>query len=318
MKLFVIFTLAIAILASETVAPDALDGCRKFAIACSMTFVKEQCATTCSKVDHDEIDIFWGCKSTWCGNGDWVAKHCRATCAKPENTCLNAGPQAPRDVTVGSTGAMVADSTPLDSTVGMVQVNTHFHLGAEHKSAGEYDEPMGFGFGCKGTTSGLATSHLAAYDFQYCKETEVGETYEFHFVYSTGGEKLGAGLGGAFATTSEPTIIVQGQVFVVVNDDTGAYDHDMLSGSTFDKLGEDIALYMGSTTGTSYNNNDKCSPYSINWNVDRKCQLLSAKSLDEVCRQMIELNMEADIHPHGSRELVSEALSVDTMLTKSN
>ena len=125
---------------------------------------------------------------------------------------------------------------------------------------------------------------------------------------------IGAGLGGAFATTSEPTIIVQGQVFVVVNDDTGAYDKNLLDGSTFAGLGRDIAMYMGSTTGSSYNNYDKCSPYSINWHVDRKCQLVSAKSLDEVCRRKIELGMKDDTHPHGSRELVSKDLSVDTLL----
>lgn len=235
---------------------------------------------------------------------------------KPDGTCADAGPQSPRDVTVGSIGTMTTDNTPLGSLEGMVHVNTHYHLGAEHRSAGEYDEPMNFGFGCKKATDGLASEHLAPYDFQYCSKTEVGQTYEFHWVHSTGGEALGAGLGGAFATTSEPEIVVQGQVFVVVNDDTGAYDRNLLDGSTFAGLGKDIAMYMGSTTGPSYNNYDHCSPYSINWNVDRKCQLVSAKSMDEVCRQKIEMGMKDDAHPHGSRELVSENLSVDNLLTK--
>lgn len=229
--------------------------------------------------------------------------------------CTEAGPQSPRDVTAGSTGKMTA-GTPLDSVDGLVQVNTHFHLGSEHKSDGEYDEPMNFGYSCKTSVAGLEPAHLKPYDFQYCHDLEVGQTYEFHWVYSSGGAEMGPGLGGAFATSSEPTIVVQGQVFVLVNDDTGAFDQDLLTGVTFDKLSTDVAMYMGSTTGTKYNNGDSCSPYSINWHVDRKCQFVSAKSFDNLCKRQIDLNMKADTHPHGSREVVSNNLSVDTLYMK--
>lgn len=229
--------------------------------------------------------------------------------------CQEAGPQSPRDVTAGSTGQMTA-GTPVDSVDNLVHVNTHFHLGAEHKSTGEYDEPMNFGYSCKAAAATLQPDHLKPYDFKYCHDVEVGQTYEFHWVYSSGGVELGEGLGGAFSTSSEPTIVVQGQVFVVVNDVTGAFDQDLLHGGTFNKLGTDVAMYMGSTTGTKYNNDDSCSPYSINWHVDRKCQFVSAKSLDDVCRRKIDMNMKGDIHPHGSREIVSNSLSADTLYTK--
>jgi len=237
--------------------------------------------------------------------------------AKSSNTCIDAGPQSPRDVTSGSVGDMKSNANPKESTDGLVHVNTHFHLGAEHRSTGEFDELMeNNGFACKTTTSSLEQKHLASYDFQYCTHVEVGQTYEFHWVYSSGGEKLGAGLGGAFATTSSPEIVVQGQTFVVVNDDTGAYDRTLVDGSTFGGLAKDVAMYMGSTTGPSYNNKDSCSPYSINWHVDRKCQLVSAKSMDAMCKEKKSIGLEDDTHPHGSRELVSRDLSVDKLFSK--
>ena len=63
-----------------------------------------------------------------------------------------------------------------------------------------------------------------------------------------------------------------------------------------------------STIGTKYDNK-QCSPYEVSWHVDRDCCDLSAKVLDETCRQMEELGMEADLEPHGSRELVSKELA---------
>lgn len=223
--------------------------------------------------------------------------------------CDDAGPQSPRDVSAGQPHAI--EQTPMKSLDGLVHVNTHFHLGAEHKSEGQYDVPYEstLGFKCNPNAVTAEDKHLQPYEFQYCKHVEVGGTYEFHWVYSSGGEKLGAGLGGAFATTSTPSIIVQGQTFFVVNDDSGAYDTDLLDGHTFKSMGKDFAMYVGSTTGTKYNNDNSCSPYLINWHVDRKCHLVSAKSMDEVCRLKKEKGMDDDTHPHGSRGLVRASLS---------
>ena len=59
-----------------------------------------------------------------------------------------------------------------------------------------------------------------------------------------------------------------------------------------------------------------CSMFSpITWQVDRTCHVISARSWDEMCRIMLEQadDMEADVHPHGSRKLVGDEFSSDTV-----
>jgi len=104
---------------------------------------------------------------------------------------------------------------------------------------------------------------------------------------------------------------VQGQVFTIINDNTGAYDYDdlingMRVGGDF---GADMAMYTGSTTGTS-RTNEVCSRYApITWQVDRKCHLISAKSFDKLCKDMLAVrdDMSGDVHPHGARMLVNDS-----------
>jgi len=70
---------------------------------------------------------------------------------------------------------------------------------------------------------------------------------------------------------------------------------------------DEVVMYPGSTTGTSYNNL-VCSPYAITWHVDKRCHRVSAEAFDNMCRMMREqYSMEADLYPHGSRELVSKS-----------
>ena len=48
-----------------------------------------------------------------------------------------------------------------------------------------------------------------------------------------------------------------------------------------------------------------CSPYRVSWHVDRACNMVSAKTLDGMCKVMKEvMGMKKDLYPHGSRELV--------------
>jgi hypothetical protein len=257
--------------------------------------------------------------------------------------CADAQPQSPRDVTsTYNSGTLKAKAAAYAGSVSdLTHVNTHYHLGAEHKSAGEYDKlhtttgrkllsgETEYGFYCDNVAAvqALTTAQKTEYDWQYCKETEVGKTYELHYVYSSGGKKIGDGLGGAFAVQNNPTVVVRGQVFHVVNDD----DYDLPSGNLMDGMVQtfpatgsstttlslsDVTVYAGSTTGRSYNNDDSCSPYQINWQVDQNCHLISAKSFDAMCKKMKEeYDMSADTHPHQSRDLVSNALSSDTDTT---
>merc|ERR1719247_1456657 len=71
--------------------------------------------------------------------------------------------------------------------------------------------------------------------------------------------------------------------------------------------GQDMAMYTGSTTGTS-RDNMVCSRYTpITWQVDRKCHMVSASSFDKMCADMKakKADMSSDLHPHGARALVS-------------
>merc|ERR1712151_1331597 len=64
---------------------------------------------------------------------------------KKQNTkvvdCKNAEAQAPRDVSDGYRGDFQAKVQPQPAVAvdGFEHVNLHFHLGAEHRSSGEYD-----------------------------------------------------------------------------------------------------------------------------------------------------------------------------------
>merc|ERR1719343_363825 len=87
-------------------------------------------------------------------------------------------------------------------------VNVHWHLGTEHRSEGQYDEngsgPMPYeGHGAmrrklaagKSVRQGMLCHHYddldpkftTPYDFQYCKDIKVGQTYEVHWPHSAAG-----------------------------------------------------------------------------------------------------------------------------------
>ena len=68
-----------------------------------------------------------------------------------------------------------------------------------------------------------------------------------------------------------------------------------------------------------------CSMFSpITWQVDRTCHVISARSWDEMCRIMLEQADDftgvdkgetggGDMVPHGSRKLVGDEFSSDTV-----
>ena len=83
---------------------------------------------------------------------------------------------------------------------------------------------------------------------------------------------------------------VQGQVYTIINSDEPKYQNDRLFYGAW--MGQnhwsDVATYIGSTTGTSRDNN-VCSMYSpITWQVDRTCHVISARSWDHMCKLMLE------------------------------
>lgn len=168
------------------------------------------------------------------------------------------------------------------------------------------------------------------YPWQFCIGMQVGETYEVHWPHSAAGacgtvdQYQTPFYDGVFCNLDTDTfktlgaqdiannVGVHAQVFTVVNDEQYYYPN-LMAGMVVDKVkgyGQDIAYYTGSTTGT-LRNNQVCSPYApITWQVDRKCQLISASSFDNMCRQMMMQrdSMVLDLHAHGSRELVKDDL----------
>jgi hypothetical protein len=172
------------------------------------------------------------------------------------------------------------------------------------------------------------------YEWDHCADMYVGETYEVHWPHSAVGAchtpnqyqtpfydgvfcLLGPFLAANGLQVSDvetnKAIGVQSQVFTVVNDETYYYP-DLMRGMIVDgAYGADMAMYTGSTTGTS-RDNTVCSGYApITWQVDRKCHLISASSFDKMCADMKSQkdDMTHDLYPHGSRVLVADNLAAN-------
>jgi hypothetical protein len=271
------------------------------------------------------------------------------------------GPQAGADITEGAAGLMSVEATQHPilgeyADTALCPVNVHWHMGAEHRSAGEYDE---YGKSPEDHHRRLAESSVrhghkcmyydetdpkftTEYDWKYCKDMVVGETYEIHWPHSAAGAcgtkwqyqskfydgvfcNMDAVMGVLGMATEEagapvPTYIgVQGQVFTIVNDDAYKLDLNMAGAIMGGEYWSDVARYTGSTTGTS-RDNEICSNYApITWQVDRKCHMIAASSFDALCKEMKNNkeekggdDMEHDLHAHGARETVWANLTAGT------
>jgi len=278
----------------------------------------------------------------------------------------DASGQAGGNVTKGYNGQMEVDVVPITDTYqskGLCPVNVHWHLGAEHYSAGEFDclghgdhddhrEMMEEDHKACGPSEihdrrklagklrqGFQCNHYDSedekftkpYEWKYCdKSMEIGQTYEVHWPHSTFGacgtpnQYQTPFYDGVFCRLSTEDFLatpgqvvannvgVQGQVFVVVNDDSYYYPN-LIDGMIVEPdlgMGIDVAMYTGSSTGSG-RNNELCSGYSpISWHVDRKCHLISASSFDKMCADMMTKrdDMSVDLKAGGSRELVVDIL----------
>ena len=134
--------------------------------------------------------------------------------------CENAGAQSATDVTKGAPGTADPALAPIVdyNDMGMCTVNVHWHIGAEHRSEGQYDEAAAFDHPNKDTYAGshrrlasadggMRIGHMCTkgkelweandasvrnadgsvneYDWKYCKDMHVGLTYEFHWPHSS-------------------------------------------------------------------------------------------------------------------------------------
>ena len=134
--------------------------------------------------------------------------------------CESAGAQSATDVTKGAPGTADPALAPIVdyNDMGMCTVNVHWHIGAEHRSEGQYDEAAAFDHPNKDTYAGshrrlasadggMRIGHMCTkgkelweandpsvknadgtvneYDWKYCKDMHVGLTYEFHWPHSS-------------------------------------------------------------------------------------------------------------------------------------
>lgn len=225
------------------------------------------------------------------------------------------GPQAPRDIDA-KIGKNPNEFNMAPPSSEMNLCNIHFHENAEHKG-GEFTKYAGNGNGL-GYESGFEYSgELSKAESQpadgVCKgkydNIQVGDTIEVHYVYSTAKVAPGASLGACLnEATKNPQLRVEGQVYVVVNDEN-ALDFQKLNAHEV-KNGFHQAInipsntgkpvqYLGSTTGPVYN--EKGSPFQVTWSVRPKVAKVNIATVGKWC----EGNAFDEDHAHGVRNLVT-------------
>ena len=231
--------------------------------------------------------------------------------ATAKDLCQGYGPQTPRDIsaTEGLNDRIFALA---ETTKNMNLCNIHTHTNAEHKGPGFRKfvsaQPNG-GYACDNTDS-LTEAELAPADGPY-KGVKPGDTIEVHWVHTSCDVTPGAGLGSCLSEAcANPTLRVEAQVFLVVNDsnalDFNDFDYD---GNVVDGYHQPKAIpadtgtpvvFGGSTTGPSYTE-AKCSPLQVTWSVRPQCAKLDINSLHEWAKD----NPFEETKSHGVRQLVT-------------
>ena len=235
-----------------------------------------------------------------------------AETASPD-LCLDAGPQTPRDI--GSTMGLNTVEFPMaPPATEMNLCNIHTHTNAEHKGPGFsvfVDATDNGGYACN-ETADLTEAELAPAPGAY-QGVEPGQTIEVHWVHTSCEDAVpGATLGACLPEGCEnPSVRVEAQVFLVVNDENAldfmdmSYQGNVVNGrhqalSIPSNTGEPV-LFRGSTTGPSYTQ-QSCSPFQVTWNVRPSCAKLDINSLH---RWAESGNVFEETKSHGVRQLVT-------------
>jgi len=219
---------------------------------------------------------------------------------------VDATEQAGGDVTAGYAGGLnVGGRTPITEPywkAGLCPVNVHWHLGAEHRSDGQYDE-AGSGPLMAGTPStytqggrrlanvryGYACRHYDANDarfttpymWQHCKDMYVGETYEVHWPHSALGACHtphqfqtpfydGVFCGWTDAVAAQVTANAQVLAHAVgvqaqvftIINDEAYYYPDLMRGAIVDGMMWSDVAAYTGSTTGTSRNNTKCSMYT--------------------------------------------------------
>lgn len=245
----------------------------------------------------------------------FVATMALAPPAVAQALCSGFGPQTPRDISRAA-GAN-QQSWPLAPPAAQMNLcNIHTHTNAEHKGPG-FSLFAGAtehgGYQCNDTNT-LTPAELTdpANGHGAFHGVKPGDTIEVHWVYSSCDVSPGEGLGACLSETcANPTLRVESQVFLVVNDPNAldfadfAYADNRVNGRP-----QPIALpggtgtpvvFRGSTTGPKYTE-AACSPLQVTWSVRPNCARLDISSLN---RWAENGNVFNETHSHGVRQLVT-------------
>lgn len=179
--------------------------------------------------------------------------------------------------------------------------------------------------------------YTTEYKFKHCSDVHVGYTYELHWPNSNLGmcgsewQYQSPFMNGVLCKANEANMApadaaasvfesktskigVQAQIFTVVNDPAYDYpDWEALKGWNT-ALAKDVAVYQGSTTGQK-DGNKVCRGTGgmVTWQVDRGCHLISAKALDNLCKEMKaqKVDMSQDTRPRNARKTTDAAITTN-------
>lgn len=231
--------------------------------------------------------------------------------APPQMLCSGFGPQSPRDIgDFSGDNLMRFAMAPPAAALNLCTV--HVTAQAEHKGPG-FSTPAGTGSGgyqCNGTRDltiqeqiDLTAGHGAL------KGVYPGSTVEVQWVYTSCDVEPGPGLGACMSDScTNPTLRVESQVFLVVNDDQALNFHDFAYGGHMaNGLHQPRALptgtgdpvvYRGSTTGAEFSL-EQCSPAQVTWSVRPSCGKLSFASLNSwaAAGNVFALDHVQDVRP---------------------
>ena len=238
--------------------------------------------------------------------------------AQAGETCQKFGPQTPRDITLKA-GSNTRLFPLAPSSTQMNLCNLHFHVNAEHKGPG-FSVSGGpgehGGYKCN-ETSELTQAELKSPEGGACQGLQPGDTIEVHWVYTSCDVAPGKGLESCLSEQcGNPTLRVEAQVFVVVNNNSAAnfadFDYGGTSASALHqpkslptKTGAPV-VFRGSTTGPSFTD-EKCSPLQVTWSVRPRCAKVDINSVHKWCGK----NVFKEDHGHGVRQLVTAPSLLD-------
>lgn len=226
--------------------------------------------------------------------------------------CQDYGPQTPRDIADKSgRNSRIFPLAPPHTALNLC--NVHFHSNAEHKGPGFnvlVNRKESGGYQCN-EAGDLKPAERITPEHGACHGLKAGDTIEVHWVYSSCAVSPAKGLEACSSSAcANPTLRVEAQVFLVVNDPKA------LKFTDFDYVGKPVdgvhqakalpkgtgepVVFHGSTTGPKYDE-DTCSPLQATWSVRPACAKVDIKSLNAWCAD----NAFDENHAHGIRPLVT-------------